>query len=191
MAGFDYSNDGFYFVTICTKNRKEWFGKIENNKMVLNNFGKIVQNQWIWLMEHFCGIYFDEFIIMPNHFHGILEIDRFDFNYMDECCYGDNRSCRDNPRVVPTTTTPTTTTTTKSQNNHNNPCQNLLSKTINAFKTTSSKLIHQRGLLEFCWQRSFYDHIVRNEEDLNRIRFYIQNNPINWKTDRNNFKCFT
>jgi putative transposase len=100
----------------------------------------------------------DEFIIMPNHMHGIVVIEN-------------DIICRDNPRVVPTIY---------------NRRYNLLYKSVNAFKTTSSKLIHLTDLKEFIWQRSFYDHIIRDEESLGTIREYIINNPMKWELDRNN-----
>ena len=182
MSGFDYSNSGSYFITICVKDRLEYFGEIFNKKMILNKNGKIAQKQWLWLTHNFPGIYLDNFVIMPNHIHGIIEID---YDFLD--C-SDNRSftnqCRDNPRVVPTRTGFLTQTVVHTSVHARR--YNLLSKAINAFKTTSSKLIHLKGVPKFEWQRSFYDHIVRDDRDLMRIRSYIENNPANWGTDRNN-----
>lgn len=73
----DYSNDGYYFVTICTKNREEFFGKIENEKMILNEYGDIVEKCWFDLPKHYKNCVLDEFIIMPNHIHGIMIIDNY------------------------------------------------------------------------------------------------------------------
>jgi putative transposase len=97
---------------------------------------------------------------MPNHIHGIIIINN-------------EKSCADNSRVVPTAAAPTASASNIYNRRHNN-----LSKAIGAFKTTSSKQIHQAGLLEFAWHRSFYDHIIRDEEKLKTIRKYIKNNPI-------------
>ena len=74
LKEWDYSTPHWYYVTICTKNHRGWFGKIDEGKMVLNIFGKIVQKQWLWLKEKYNYINLDEFIAMPNHFHGILII---------------------------------------------------------------------------------------------------------------------
>lgn len=155
LRNYDYSQNGLYFVTICTKGRIEWFGKIENGKMVSNKFGKIVEQQLNWLVEQYYYIDLDCQVVMPNHIHLVIEINQ------------NVGAGRDLP--LPVKTKP-------------------LSELIGAFKTTSSKLIHQNGLTEFSWQRSFYDHIIRNEISLNKIREYIQTNPKMWERDRNNNK---
>ena len=74
LPKYDYSHQGYYFVTVCTKDRKEWFGKIENGKMVLNECGSIVSQQWQWLAEQYSFVQLDEFVVMPNHIHGIIVI---------------------------------------------------------------------------------------------------------------------
>ncbi len=137
LEGYDYSQSNYYFVTICTDNRKEYFGKIEDNQMVLNYQGQIVEQQWQWLAKQYSYVKLDEYVVMSNHVHGILIIDD-----------------SDRSRPVPT---------------HHIKS---LSSLIGAFKTTSSKLIHQNGLSDFSWQRSFYDHIIRNDESLIKIRDY-------------------
>jgi len=148
---FDYSNEGYYFVTICVKDKTEWFGEIKDGRMMLNEYGKIVKNRWVWLPKQYFYIQLDEFVVMSNHFHGILSI------------VGNGRD-RSVHKI-------------KS-----------LFELIGAFKTTSSKLIHRAGLLEFQWQKSFYDHIIRNEQDLTRVREYIVNNPLKWEDDEENIK---
>ena len=163
LKGYDYSQQGYYFVTICTHNRIEYFGGIKNDSMVINKYGLIVRQQWKWLENHFKYVHLDEFIIMPNHMHGILEINpnvgtNRDLSLLRQQKHNDEKS----------------TIKIKS-----------LSELIGAFKTTSSKQIHLEGLLEFKWQRSFYEHIVRNEKSLEKIRWYIKNNPLLWKRDRN------
>ena len=154
LQNYDYSQAGYYFVTICTQNRVNYFGKIERQLMHLNEIGEIVKNQWVWLSTQYDYVELDTYIVMPNHLHGILII----------------RSCRDRSR-------PVSTGTKKIKS---------LSELIGAFKTTSSKQIHKYGLSRFKWQRSFYDHIIRNEKSLDNIRAYIQNNPLNWELDKNN-----
>jgi len=156
LKTYDYSQNGIYFVTICTKDKKCYFGKIVNNEIVLNDFGKIIKKQWLWLQDQYDYVYLDEFIIMPNHFHGILEI----------------RSDRSRP----------VTTVNAQAHQKIKP----LSQLIGAFKTRSSKYIHKQGLDDFQWQRSFYDHIIRKEESLNKIREYIMINPQEWNKDKNN-----
>ena len=154
MPRYDYSQNGYYFVTICTKDRREWFGNVQNDIMELNEYGQIVKKQWIWLSEQYNYIKLDEFAVMPNHLHGILII------------IGGGRD---------------------------RPLQKIksLSELMGAFKTTSSKLIHMAGLKGFHWQRSFYDHVIRNENELMQIREYILNNPKKQDLDIENIHVGT
>jgi REP-associated tyrosine transposase len=154
---FDYSSNGSYFVTICTKNMINYFGEVEKAKMKLNEYGVIVQQRWLWLQDHFEYVRCGEYVAMPNHFHGILVIDR----------EGSGRDL----------TVHDLSARTKIKS---------LSELIGAFKTTSSKLIHQAGSINFRWQRSFHDHIIRDEKAFHNIEQYIINNPRNWENDENN-----
>ncbi len=77
LRDFDYSNSGYYFLTICTKNREEFFGRIENERMILNEFGIIANKYWLEIPIHFQNCLIDEFIIMPNHIHGILIVNNY------------------------------------------------------------------------------------------------------------------
>src|SRR3989344_8306662 len=72
--GYDYSQSGLYFITIITKNRIEWFGRVDNGEMVLNQYGRIVRDCWLDLPNHYSNCQLDEFVIMPNHVHGIIII---------------------------------------------------------------------------------------------------------------------
>lgn len=150
MKGFDYSSDGYYFVTICTEDKISVFGQITEGKMILNTFGEIVINSWLWLPQQYEYVFLDEFTLMPNHFHGILII-------------RNERNGRD--RSLPVKP---------------------LSQLIGAFKTVSSKAIHNAGKSDFRWQKSFHDHIIRDEKGLFRIRKYIQNNALKWQFDSEN-----
>jgi len=152
LKDYDYSHGGCYFVTICTKYRIDHFGEIVDGEMILNENGKIVNQQWLWIGEQYNYVFLDRFVIMPNHFHGILII-------INDVGNGRDRSL---PKI-------------KS-----------LSSLIGAFKTTSSKMIHQMGNNEFSWQKSFYDHIIRDEKDFYNIQEYIQNNPMQWEWDEEN-----
>jgi len=159
IHGYDYSENGYYFVTICVDDMKiNRFGEVEKGKMVLNKFGEIVQKQWEWLINQYAYVESDVFVVMPNHVHGILIIDR---NLLNNSV-GTGRDLSLQIKIKP------------------------VFELIGAFKTTSSKLIHQNGLVSFFWQRSFYDHVIRVEESLDKIREYILNNPIKWDLDRNN-----
>jgi REP element-mobilizing transposase RayT len=148
-----YSNGGGYFVTICTKDRINHFGEIQNGEMILNEYGKIAKEQWLLLQKQYEYVLLDEYCVMPNHFHGII------FIFNDVVGNGRDRSLQK----------------IKS-----------LSSLVGAFKTTSSKLIHQVGNISFKWQKSFYDRIIRSQKELNNIWNYIHYNPLEWEWDAEN-----
>jgi len=153
-------------LTICTKNRECLFGEIINGEMILSEYGKIVEKYWIEIPKYYQNVFIDEYIIMPNHVHGIIVIKQdepivgtiHELSLQDKSYFNDWLQRRNM----------------------------LLSKIIGFFKMNSSKLIHQLGQNIFKWQRSFYDHVIRNEESLAEIRKYIQDNPKNWDKDINN-----
>ncbi len=143
---WDYSTPHWYFVTICTQNHREWFGNIDEGKMHLNEFGGIVQKQWLWLKGKYNYINLDEFIVMPNHFHGIIII--------TEDNVGAGRDLPENIVQRKKRTSPDLSLQKSVKIKS-------LSELIGVFKTTSSKLIHRSGFPDFSWQRSYYDHIIR------------------------------
>jgi REP element-mobilizing transposase RayT len=157
LLKYDYSQNGYYFVTICTKNREEWFGKIENRQMILNNSGEIAKNSWIEIPEHFNNIRLDEFIVMPNHIHGVVIIE--------------NDSVVGNAYM----------------HSLQNKTKMLLPSVIQQYKASVTREINSIQK-DYCfrWHKSFYDHIIRNENTLNNIREYIRNNPLRWALDIEN-----
>ncbi len=163
LPGYDYSRPGFYFITICTKDREEFFGEIINNEMVLSKIGEIVQFYWLELVESFENINLDEFIIMPNHVHMVIEI--MEYNY-----------CRNAPwRVL------------AESNITIRPLQkNSISSIINHFKGNVKRYCNKNESNFFCWQSKFYDRIIHDEKALFKIRNYIKTNPEKWFRDRNN-----
>jgi len=170
LLNVNYSNLGFYFITICTQNRLNYFGQIIDDRMVLNHYGKIVHEQLQLTEQIRPYIKMDTFVVMPNHIHFVLEIT--DLNGRDAI----NRVSTD--RVNGGVT-----------GKHN--C--MLNKTslgyiVRSFKSACTKQIHDFGLLYFAWQSNYYEHIIYNDESLYNIREYIINNPRNWNIDRNNFR---
>ncbi len=157
LKNFDYSASAIYFVTVCTKNKTNALGRIIEGENHKNKQGIIAEYQWLWLEEHFPYVILDEFIVMPNHLHGIISIDTD---------YYLTKVSEKSPKAK-----------IKS-----------LSELVGAFKTTSSRLIHEAGFKEFSWQRSFYDRIIRNEKELNNIRQYIFYNPVKWAWDKEDFE---
>lgn len=144
-------------VTICTYKRARYFGQIKNGEMVFNSYGEIIDSAWHWLSDYCPYITLDEYVVMPNHFHGILYIDR-----EHERWAARKPPLQDTVRFKP------------------------LSEIIAAFKNRCTKLIHLAGLPEFQWQRSFFDNIIRDDTSLENFRRYIRENPIRWYRDRNN-----
>lgn len=159
LKGYDYSQDGYYFITTCIRDRLEYFGEIKDGEMLLNEYGKIVQQCWCDLINHYWNCELDEFVVMPNHLHGIVIINNHNFVGIDF-------------KSVPTGM---------------KQKQYSLSNIIQGFKIFSSRKINEQNpKILSRWQRSFYDHIIRNEESLYKIREYIRNNPLRWDLDRNN-----
>jgi len=145
IKNFDYTYPNFYFVTICAKDRREYFGEVLNHEMVLNAAGQTAQNFWQEMPKHYKNVKTDEFIVMPNHLHGIIVLEM-----------------------------------------QANGLRYSLSQIVGSYKNIVSKILHAGGLEDFYWQASFYDHVIRKEESLDKIREYIKNNPRKWDLDRNN-----
>jgi putative transposase len=174
LPDYDYSAPGWYYITICTFKLQCWFGKIENGKVRLNEVGEMIRTWWLKVPERFYGTKIDCYQIMPNHIHAIVI-------YSPES----GRTHWSAPTNKKNVGTDQCVCPQKDDFN--------LSKVIQWFKTMTtnryiSKVKNSRwkpfeGKL---WQRSFYDHIIRNEKSLYKIRTYISNNPINWSIDRNN-----
>lgn len=182
LREYDYSLAGDYFITICTKDRECLFGEIVDGEMVLNEVGKIVKKCWLEISEHFPGVELDIDQIMPNHFHGVIRI----LEEEDVCRGAIHRAQSDGTigqdamnRV------PTGGGFAGLKNPMLNP--NSLSKIIRWFKGRSTFEIHKSGI-GFEWQRSFYDHIIRNEKSYDRIYDYMESNPSRWQEDLENLE---
>ncbi|MGF1537774.1 MAG: transposase [Elainellaceae cyanobacterium] len=161
LKGYDYSSPGFYFITICTHQRLCLFGNVEGNKMHLNEFGQVVLDCWQAIPQHFCHIELDEFVIMPNHIHGIIIVN----------------NGRDMAPPCPT----------KTQNRQfSRPVPGAISTAIGSFKSIATKRINEIRNAPGCpvWQSQFYDRIIRDRDALDRIQRYIQQNPLAWQTDK-------
>jgi len=191
LPGYDYSRAGYYFLTMCVKDRQNWFGEIRDREMKLNACGKIVKQQWQWLADQYEYVRLDEWVIMPNHIHGIIHIDAAFTNSPPPVRNGRDRSVPE-----PGTLRNAICNTLAENTNPQNPVRNgrdrslrkikSISELLGAFKTTSSKQIHRIGLTKFRWQKSFHDCIVRSESSLIRIQEYIRNNPRRWNMDNEN-----
>ncbi len=169
IKGYDYARPGAYFITVCTHNREFLFGEVANDEMRLSTFGHIVESSWHDLPNHYSNLQLDAFMVMPNHVHGIIII--------TDVGVGAGL------KPAPTRAIPTNTQATKRPTERHG-----LPEVVRAFKTFSSRRINAlRGTPGVpVWQRNYYEHIVRSEEALKRIREYIGTNPLRWALDREN-----
>ncbi len=168
LACWDYGKSGYYFVTICTKNRTNILGRVHNDDVELSKIGAIIDRCWHDIPRHFPFVELDEYILMPNHIHGIIVIDKPDEN--------SDVSDRSDKFVE------TQNLASLQPKNRFGPQSQNLASIIRGFKAGVTKL--SRPIYpSFAWQPRFHDHIVRNNADLERIRKYIRLNPSNWKND--------
>jgi len=172
LRGFDYSKEGAYFVTICTRNREYLFGAVVDGEMRLNNVGRVVQTVWGGLSDRFPTIELDAFVVMPNHVHGILVV-RAALAPPKRRKVGAGLAL---PVGGAASSAPTRFASTT------------LGTVVRAFKSISAigvnRLLSRSG--QSLWQRSYYEHVIRTEESLSRIREYIATNPLRWELDREN-----
>ena len=171
LKNFDYSLNGYYFVTICTQNRNNYFGDFTKNQMNVNGAGRMVESIWNEIPIFYAGVDVDQFIVMPNHCHGIIILN----NVGATPC-----GCPDTQLGQARGPAPT-----------NNRFS--LSDIVHRFKSLTTARyrygVRHNGWHPFqgrLWQRNYYDRIIRNDSELNRIRKYIIENPINWSFDKEN-----
>jgi REP element-mobilizing transposase RayT len=161
LPEYDYRQNGYYFVTICTYRKQCWFGEIINQQMQLNQLGKIADKLWLGLARRFNYINLDYYVIMPNHLHGIIEIKQ-DLSKNSDF----------------------------EKRQFGKPIASSLSTIIGSYKSAVTKRINYLRTSKNppIWQRNYHETIVRiikDEKHLNNIRKYIINNPIKWKMDEN------
>ncbi len=187
LSGYDYSQAGAYFVTICTKNRAHLFGEIKNGKMILNDYGKIVENEWLKTpaIRKDMNLILDVFIVMPNHFHGIIFVGENEFNTRRDamhCVSTNTHKQQYNRRDAMHGVSMHGVST-----NQFGPQSKNLASIIRGFKSSCTKQINILNNLQgqSIWQSRFYEHIIRDDKELNQIRDYIINNPLNWENDEN------
>ena len=169
LKGYDYSSEGAYFITICTKDRECFLGEIAQGEARINPAGNAIKYWWIELQNKFENIELDEYIIMPNHIHGIIYITNVGADL--RVCPAENRTNTDKGEHI------------------GSP----LHRFIQWFKTMSINEyiagVNHYGWHRFngkLWQRNYYERIIRDKEELNRVREYIANNPMRWAEDENN-----
>lgn len=168
LQGYDYRQAGAYFITLVTQGRACVFGDIVEGEMQLNEMGQIVRQCWMGIAEHFPHAMVDQFVVMPNHVHGIIVLmDLFDVVAAN--VGAKNFSPLQNPRGTSRT----------------------IGSIVRGFKIGVTKWARNFRAKDFpphrpVWQRNYYEHIIRNAASLDRIREYILTNPLRWHLDREN-----
>lgn len=152
-----YAARGSYYVTICTQHRRQIFGNVRRRAIVLNDIGRIVSRCWFSLPEHYAHVRLDAFVVMPDHVHGILT---FDGTHVEPNQGVDDVSEGVAPRLRPGS----------------------LPVVIRAFKSAATREVNlmRNTPGASLWQHRYYEHIVRDDADMERIRRYIANNPARW-----------
>ena len=187
LKGYDYAQPGAYFVTICTRDRECIFCGVADSQTRLTKAGEIVRRCWEDIPRNFSHVVLDAAIIMPNHVHGIITITEFRRGLINQTPTSRTLTANQ-PATNQTSATPTLI-----NGDHTTPpdwilMKNdalVLGKIIRYFKARTTKIIHDQESDTFHWQRNYYEHIIRNDEELNAISQYILNNPANWPTDEN------
>lgn len=201
LKGYDYSQAGLYFITICVQNRICLFGDVINGKMMLNDAGKMVENEWLKLPLRFSNIQLHEFVVMPNHFHSIIEIldvanmsahenVALKNNLFGNVINVDNENDIDHAKIL---------VNAKDEGQPQGIAPAVKPKTVGDMVGAFQSIVtveYIRGVKNLgwkpfhgkLWHRNYWDNIIRNKQSFERITKYIVNNPKNWKNDKLNGK---
>jgi len=176
LQNWDYTSDGAYFITICTKNKSHFFGECENGKMKLSTIGIIVQGLWYDIPNHHPNVILGDFVVMPNHIHGIIVIDKSSVETL--------------PATSKTQTLSVVSETDEEDIQNEfykqiSPKAGSIARIVGAYKSSCSRHINA-GFPDLCfaWQERFWDNIIRTEESYDNISDYIINNPLKWDKDK-------
>lgn len=161
LLEYDYSQNGYYFVTICCTGKRCLFGKVRNEEMTRNHLGDEAKKCWEQIPEHYPDVELGEYIVMPNHIHGIIIIKR------QENVGAQNFEPKQ-----------------KLQNKFQQTLPKSLGSIIRGFKIGVTKYAKENGFTESPWQRNYHEHVIRSEEALEKISDYIKYNPILWEKDK-------
>ena len=158
LKGYDYASAGGYFITIVTYQRECLFGEIVNDEMVLSDYGKVAEECWRAIPDHFPNVELGAYVVMPNHVHGII--------IKNVSVGAQHAAPLRNTNVTP----------------------NSIGAIVRSFKSAVTKRIHEINHLSgtTIWQRNYYEHVIRDADDHNRIHLYIESNPSMWETDTEN-----
>ncbi len=170
LPGYDYTQPGAYFVTIVAAGRQCLFGEAENQEMSLSRLGQIAEQQWIRLPKRFPALELGAFVVMPNHLHGILVIHEGrgtagNWAYSDDASY----------RRAPT-------------EGFGKPVPDSIPTIVRSYKSAVAYRVHASGEMHGLplWQRNYYEHVIRDQREWERIHLYIESNPATWLEDEEN-----
>lgn len=187
LKGYDYSQEGAYFITICTQDRECFFGRIANDEMVLNDIGKIAHDYLRDIPNHFSHVALGEFIVMPNHVHCILIVGmRNDTSGNTDTtdAVGTRHGVSDKMITPDNMRTRHGVSQQLNINQFGKPVAGSISVIINQYKSSVKRWCNKNGHENYKWQSRFHDHIIRNEQSYQTIANYIVNNPLKWMEDK-------
>ncbi len=175
LQGYDYSQSGAYFITICTYKKERFFGEIVNGEMKLNLLGNYAYHQWIQISSRFDNLELDEFVIMPNHVHGIIVIQSDKVEESENNNHFPREKLYSNPSIVQP----------HRQIQQNGTVPGSIGAIIQNYKSVTTRKINAMSAMKNTkiWQVNYYDHIIRDEADHARIIGYIRENPAKWEQD--------
>lgn len=200
LTGFDYAKTGAYFITVCAQNRECLFGDVIEGEMQLNAAGEMIESAWDDLIERFPNMRRDAFVVMPNHIHGIILL--FDLDRRGESRIRPHRDGNPGPTDVvgnrrdDGNSGPTRLVRNDKGDHKDRPYgteDRTVGRILQGFKSITTgeyiRGVRKHGWPSFpgkLWQRGYYDHIIRNEDERRRIGEYIVLNPVRWKDDEEN-----
>ncbi|MFL9483350.1 transposase [Chitinophagaceae bacterium LWZ2-11] len=167
LQRWDYTNSGSYFITICTKNMVHYFGEIVNQQMQLSNIGLLTEKFWFEIPKHFPFVELGDFVVMPNHVHGILMITNI-IESIDQCLISALELTPGQLRY---------------RNRGNNSALSI-SSIVGSYKSAVTKNVRLQFEKGFAWQTRFHDHVIRDAKTFLHISQYIESNPLNWNKDK-------
>jgi len=179
LRNYDYSQPKYYFLIICTHKKQCWLGEIKNDRMYLNQIGKIVAREWLHTPKIRPNVQLDQWIIMPNHLHGIVIINE-NLNLLGDRNMSEQKIFDEENRDI-----------LGARNEPLRQESNSISSFVAGFKSAVTKrinLLRENRDIPI-WQRNYYESIIRDEQSLIAIQEYIKNNPCQWQKDPDNNQC--
>jgi len=183
LSKWDYSSNAAYFLTICTAGRQHYFGEVINSGLQLSKIGEYATLCWMNIHDHFPYFYLDVFVIMPNHVHGIVLIEKPFIDNSRGFNVVETRHASSLQQPISIESQKLESQSPPPHFRFRNQGKNTISAMVGSFKSAVTKFCNQNKL-SFGWQSRFHDHIIRDKTEFYQIRNYIIHNPVNWKNDR-------